>query len=283
LGNDARYGEGIRSDLFFPEAEPKPVSYRLYGIEGARMNGGDTMKKFAVLTILILMASLTLLQGSSVNKSIVVDPGEKVERSLKTVNGSIRIGDEAIVEGDCRTVNGSITLGSHIRVDGSCDTVNGSIILGESCRVDDLETTNGRIEIGRNCEIAGNVETTNGRLHLEEGTRVGGSLTTTNGNITLQGCEVKNDLFLSNGEIRIEKKSLIRGRIEISPSRSFSSFFGFFKRSKRHQKPIELFIRDNSVVYGDIIVKNDHRKVIVYIEQGSEVKGKIINAEKRPL
>jgi len=242
------------------------------------------MKKTSVCTFLALLLSLSLLNASSVNRSIRVDRGEKIKQSLKSVNGSIHIADDVEINGDCRTVNGSITLNNHVHIEGICQTVNGSIRIGDGCRMDEVRTTNGRIEIGKNCEISGNIRTTNGRLTLENGTSVKGELRTINGDIDLQGVELEEDIYISNGAIRIASRSSIKGNIIITPSSSSSfSFFGLFRRSKRHQKIIEVTVRDHSIVWGDIIVKNDNRPVIVYIGNNAEVKGKIINAEKRSL
>lgn len=242
------------------------------------------MNKIRTAITLLLLGTLPLICSSSVNRSIRIDRAEKVEHSLKSVNGSIYVADEAEILGDCRTVNGSITLGDRVRVEGDCQTVNGSVLIGRGCQIDEIRTTNGRIELDENSVVSGNVHTTNGRLSLKEGCVVKGSLKTTNGNISLMGVEVKEDLYMSNGEIRIEQKSRIGGSLVINPSRSSgSSFFGLFRSSRNRQKAIEITIRDHSIVRGDIIVRNDNRPVIVYIDSSSEVQGKIVNAEKRRL
>ncbi len=241
------------------------------------------MKKIVAIITLTLLTGFSLLSGS-VNRSIRVERGEKIGHSLKTVNGSIRIADQAEITGDCSTVNGSVTLGSRVLLDGDCSTVNGSIVIDGNCRIENVRTVNGRIEIGEKCDIHGDVRTTNGRLSLQEGTVVTGSLTTTNGNVELNGVDLKEDLRMSNGEVNIDRKSRVGGDIVISPSRSSGSwFFGLFRREGPNNKPIEVFIRNHSIVEGNIIVKNDYRKVIVYLDENSEVKGKIINAEKHSL
>ncbi len=242
------------------------------------------MNKTTLIAALLLWTGLNLLGTPSVNKSIHIDEGEKIDHSLKSVNGSIRVDADAEIGGDCRTVNGSITLADHVQIDGSCETVNGSIVIADSCRLDDAQTTNGRIEIGKNCQIRGDVRTTNGRLIASEGCVLGGSLRTTNGDIEINGVDLKEDIYLSNGQLDIGRKSRIGGNIVINPSKSsFSSFFGLFRSNRRRQKPLEVYIRQHSVIEGDLIVKNDNRTVIVYIDGSSEVKGRIVNAEKRPL
>lgn len=202
--------------------------------------------------IIVITVALLILNGCSirVNSSIRIRNGEKVDRSLRTVNGGIYIGSDCEVNGSAKTVNGKIVVGSNSKV-GTLETVNGRIDLGDEVMVEgDAKTINGSISALGGTEIEGNIRTINGSIKLT-GTTVGKGLYTHNGNIYLkEGCTIVGDIVIrrSNGiNVRIRKM-----KIEIS---------------------------GGSVVEGDIQVKDRDIQATVYIAPDSKIKGSISGAK----
>jgi len=207
------------------------------------------MRRTAFLVI-PLAVMLFLGCNFKVNKSIYVDDGESVRSSLNTVNGSISIGT------DCR-------------VDGGCRSVNGDIEVGAYSRVEDLQAVNGGIDIEREVVVRGDVESVNGSVYCEEGTEVSGTVSTVNGGIDLENTLVKRDLTTYNGDILLSDETTVVGDIIVKKNRGRSH--------RRH--PLRIEIRDNSVVQGDIIVKDRDIEVIVELSSGGRVEGRVRNAE----
>lgn len=199
-----------------------------------------------------LLAGLTLVLvagcDAGVNRSFRVADGD-ASRGMTTVNGNIRVGRDAEVDGDSRTVNGRITVEDGSRV-GGLATVNGSIRVAEHVEVDgDLESVNGAIECGRGTTVDGDVGSVNGRLELE-GTTVEGKLSTHNGKVELRGgSRVRRDVVVER----------VHGT--------------------GHRRPLEIKILEGSVVEGDVVVKDRHRRVTVHLGDGAEVLGEVRDAE----
>ena len=80
---------------------------------------------------------------------------------------------------------------------------------------------------------------------------------------------MEDNIKTYNGNISLKDKCVIYGDILIKRSKG--------KSDRRRNFKIRL--SDNSVVGGDIIVRDDRMNVTVYISDGGKVKGKIKNAE----
>jgi DUF4097 and DUF4098 domain-containing protein YvlB len=208
------------------------------------------MRLKTVLLLFVVLAISSLNCNLSVNKTLRIDDGERVRNSLNTVNGSIIIGEDCDVRGDCRTVNGRIEV-------------------GRNSKVRDLEIVNGGIRIDRNVEIKGNLSSINGKVDCSRGVRVNGEISTINGAIDLERVIVEDNIETYNGNITLKDKCEVYGDILIKRNKGKSD----------RRRNLKIRISDNSVVEGDIIVRDDRMKVIVYLSDGGKVKGKIKNAE----
>jgi predicted acyltransferase (DUF342 family) len=158
----------------------------------------------------------------------------------------------------------------HSRVKGSCRTVNGAIWAGDESRVRKLQTVNGRIETGENVEVEGDLETVNGSVRCGVGTRISGRIRTVNGGISLDNTLVEEDLVVNNGDILLRSESRVRGDIIVRRSRG----------SKRNRR-MRIEIADESVVEGDIEVRDPRLRVVVILTGGGRVLGDIEDAEVR--
>lgn len=229
------------------------------------------MKTKRILTITLSVLLLTFLWGCnlSVNKSVHVRDGETLDHGASSVNGSIIIGSNCRVRGGSSTVNGGIRVGKNSEV-GSLKTVNSGIRVGEDSYVDgSVGTVNGRVKLNAGARVDGEVTTVNGSITCEPGVKIAGKATTVNGKINLAQTEVKEDIKTHNGHITLVDKSVVHGDIVIGKTHGFSS------RTRR----LDIRIEGDSLVKGDIIVKDDRRKVTVYLSGGGKVEGKIRNAE----
>ena len=202
-----------------------------------------------IVVFLALMLSVAAFAKISVNKSIRIEAGER--RS-----------------GGCSTVNGSIKIEPDAHLGGSCKTVNGSITLDHGCVVDGLSTVNGVIRVGKECEIKDDISSVNGAIRCAEGVVVDGSVKTVNGAIRLQGVEVQGGISTYNGDVTLENGSVVFDDVIVKDT----------KGNDRCNKPLEIVI-DNSFVRGDVINRDDKNKVVVYLLNGGDVKGKIRNAK----
>lgn len=208
------------------------------------------MKSLCFFTLLFL--SLIILSGCnlSVNKSIVIDDGDKVHGSRNTVNGNIYVGSDCRIDGDLRSVNGGIEIGSH-------------------SKVQDLQAVNGRIEVGRETMVRGSIESVNGSVTCDRGVEIQGRLTTVNGNIDLENTIVEHDIKTYNGDITLSDESIVRGDIIIKRS----------KGSSRRHRLLKIEITNGSVVEGDIIVGDRWLDVKVYLSDGGKVRGRVRDAD----
>lgn len=162
--------------------------------------------------------ALTLLLAScgSVNQTIEVADGERIEGNLRSVNGSVIIGAEAEVTGNANSVNGHIRLGPDSRA-GELNTVNGRIELGERAQARQAETVNGRIRLDAGARVEESVSTVNGRIELGPGAAVSGRVSAVNGRISLDGAEAGS---LSNvrGGIIVDNGSRVLGELIVRRS-----------------------------------------------------------------
>lgn len=187
-----------------------------------------------------------------------------------SVNSSRRLGDGERSHG-LNSVNGSIYIGARCTVDGSSHTVNGRIEVGDGSQVEALETVNGRIEVGTGVTVAGDAETVNGSVECGPGSRVRGRIGTVNGRVELRGAEVDEEVATVNGDVLLREKSVVRGSIVIKGRRGH--FFG------GHGHDLEIRVEGGSVVEGGIDVRDPERKVKVYLDKDSTIKGDVRNAE----
>lgn len=185
-----------------------------------------------------------------VNKSIYVKDGETKRGSINTVNGNISIGKECTVTGSSRTVNGRIEVGKH-------------------SRVEDLQSVNGSVEVQKDVDVDGDIEVVNGPVLCDKGTRVHGSIQTVNGEIELQRTVVEKDITTVNGDIVLSGGSRVKGDIRV----------GSKGKSSGGEGVLRITISDDSVVDGDIVVEDTHKKVTVVLSRGGQVLGEIKGAD----
>lgn len=201
------------------------------------------------LLLILLTVGIISCEGVSVNKSIQIEDGETVRNDLSSVNGNITIGDNCKVLGDCNSVNGAAEMGEDSQVDG-------------------ISTVNGSISVGKNSVVHEDLESVNGSITCEAGVKVRGEINSINGSIELFNTEVENNITTMNGSISLNDQTLVMGNIEVEVKGKILS----------GNPKVKIHIRDHSVVEGDIIGDED-AIVEVYLEKGSEVKGKIRNAQ----
>jgi len=216
---------------------------------------GDSSMKLKGLLVLLAGVSIAFAGCDvSVNKSIRIEDGQEVHKSLSSVNGSIKIGSDCEVHGNAKTVNGSIRVG-----DGS--------------KVEDLSTVNGRVEIGDKVSVDGSMKTVNGRVRAGKDSEIRENIKTVNGSITLIGATVGRDILTHNGDITLTEGSVVSGDIVVNKSGGFSI------KTRR----MTITLSGKSVVEGDINIKDKKIKATVILEEGSEVKGEVRGAtvEKR--
>ena len=92
---------------------------------------------------------------------------------------------------------------------------------------------------------------------------------TVNGNIDLDQTLVERDLTTYNGDIVMANESVVRGDIIVKRNKGRSN--------RRH--PLRIKISDDSVVEGDIWVKDRDIDVEVVLSRGGRVEGRVKNAE----
>ncbi|RMF61007.1 MAG: hypothetical protein D6743_14150 [Calditrichaeota bacterium] len=206
-------------------------------------------KERKLLTVLGMLLALGLGCDVGVNKTIYVEDGETRTTSLNTVNGNIIIGRHCKVRGDCRAVNGSIEV-------------------GDDSEVRDLTTVNGHIDVGENVRVDGAVETVNGGVECDAGAEVKGNVHTVNGRIRLVATTVRHDVKTVNGDMLFRDKTRVQGDVIVQGKVN--------DRGGPGRLVIE--VRD-SVVEGDVVVKDPRRDVRVLLVEGGRVLGKVRNAE----
>lgn len=185
-----------------------------------------------------------------------------------SINRSIHIEDGRSV-GGFNTINGSITIGEECRVGGSCRSVNGIIEVGRLSRIRDVQTVNGRILIENEAVVRGDIESVNGSVGCRRGVEISGEINTVNGDIDLENTTVARDLTTYTGDVLLESRSIIRGDIIVKKSNSRS----------RRRRTLHIEITDNSVVHGNIIVRDYDIEAVVILSHGGRVEGRVRNAE----
>lgn len=209
-------------------------------------------KALVCLVSFVCLLVLAPLAGATVNKSIHIDEGETVERGLNSVNGSIKVGASADLQ-------------------RSAETVNGSISIADDSRTRDLSSVNGTVRVGARVSVDGDLKSVNGSIHAGAGAEVSGGVETVNGSIKLRGATVQEDLRTINGSIVLDQGSRVQGDLIIDDTNS---------RNRNHRrKPLEIELRDGSVIEGAVDVRDKDRKVIIRMSGGSAVMGEVRGAE----
>jgi acetyltransferase-like isoleucine patch superfamily enzyme len=208
------------------------------------------MKSYRPVFYLSIFTILISSCNVSVNRSIHINDGETVRRSLNSVNGSIHIGKDCVIKSGCRSVNGRIEIGSN-------------------SKVEDLNTVNNRISVGKDVIVKGDIYSVNGSVRCRSGVEVKGDVGTVNGSIELEKTKVFYDISTYNGNITLTDNSLVEGDVFIKDNKG---------RSNR-DRPLKISVEGGSTVEGDIIVKADDIEVIVSLTGGGRVLGKIKGAE----
>lgn len=184
------------------------------------------------------------------------------------VNRSLRMADGEQRSEGLNTVNGSITIGRDCRLGGPARTVNGRIRVGEGSEVETLQAVNGRIELGARVSVEGDVEAVNGSVTIAAGSRVDGDVSSVNGHIVLEDVDVHHDVATHNGDIDLEGGTVVGGDVVVKKSGG---------RSDR-TRVLAITLSGRSVVRGDIVVEERDIEVEVRIEEGSEVRGRVVGA-----
>lgn len=200
---------------------------------------------FLIIIILNLMNGCRI----SVNRSIYIEDGEKVRHGLSSVNGSVIVGSDCVVIGNCRSVNGRVEIGN-------------------DSEVGNLQSVNGRISVGSNVEVDGDIESVNGSIRCDPDTKVSGKIATINGSIDIDKTDIRRIISTYNGHITLTNQSVVRRNIIIRDSKSRSD----------SRRQLIIRIEDNSIVEGDIVVRDEDKEVKVYLLNGGKVYGKIDGA-----
>lgn len=185
------------------------------------------------------------------------------------VNQSIRVPDGETRNGSLSSVNGRVEVGNNCRIMGKCRSVNGSITIGADSEVEEIQTVNGGIQVGRRSRVIDDVDTVNGRIRCETGVEVGGSLGSINGAIELEQTKLTGNLTTINGNILLARGSHVKGSIFVKDANGNSN----------RMHPLTIKLTGGSIVEGDVINQNDRIEVQVIIDQDSQVRGRIENAE----
>jgi len=186
-----------------------------------------------------------------------------------TINKSIRVAD-GTKSGSLSSVNGSIDIGSDVEMLGGARSVNGGIRVGDDTQTEDLTSVNGRVRVGDRVTVDGDLYSVNGDIETGEGSQINGNVETVNGEIDLTGTTVYRDLETVHGGVTLDRESHIKGDLIIKKVHG---------NHNDNNKPLEIDIRNGSVVEGNIDVEDDDRKVVVRLSSGGKVMGEIRGAE----
>ena len=231
------------------------------------------MKSRAFITavsILLVLSSFAYAQ-SSVSKDIHIAKGKKSSRNVSTVSGDIFVGNGAMVKGDVSAVSGDISIGSKASVQ-NIEVVSGDISVGKGAKTKNLETVSGDIHLYEKSEVDGSIETVSGDVNCDSGSDIGEYIGTVSGDVELDDSRLRGSLKTVSGDISLFNGSMIDGDIIINRKPDIVLY---------HNGKLKIIIDMNSVVKGSILVKEPDSNVIVYLANGGEVKGEIVNAEVR--
>lgn len=204
-----------------------------------------------LLILALIVSTATYADVSTVNKGLDIPPGTEADANYSSVNGSLTVG-----------------AGSDIH--GSCSTVNGGLRVGDDCTIDEVTTVNGGVRLGSGVRVLMSASTVNGSIKTGEGCAIGGDLTTVNGSISLTDGTVGKDIQSVNGDIHLSGKSEVMGDIVIRKAKN---------RRRWSDKTIDIYVKDQSVVRGDIRVEDKYAEVTVHIAPDAEVVGVVSGAK----
>ena len=118
----------------------------------------------------------------------------------------------------------------------------------------------------------------NSPIRIADGTTVEGGRTTVNGGISIgSGCEVRSPCRTVNGRITVGASTeagglhTVKVPVDIARDVVVAGSVGTVNGS--------LSLAENVTVEGDVIVRDDDRKVLVILESGGTVLGRVVNAE----
>jgi hypothetical protein len=91
---------------------------------------------------------------------------------------------------------------------------------------------------------------------------------TINGSIELVHTSVARDIRTVNGRVRLSENSVVAGDLIVVR-----------KRGNKRRRPLEIELDGGSVIEGDVIVEDPSIVVRVLLSGGSEIRGRVENAE----
>ncbi len=199
----------------------------------------------------ILVVSMLIFScKAKINENITIPPNNTISEDLNTINGDIIIGEKCVINGGVNSINGRIEIGSN-------------------SEVEDIKTVNGQVDLGENVRVNGGITVVNGSVNLKAGTVVSEDVSTVNGFIRGVQSKILGDVITTNGDVFLEKNSRVFGKIIIKG-----------KSKSEEKRKVEIFLRDNSVVDGDIDGQSaQNTQILVYVDSTSQVKGDVINAQ----
>jgi hypothetical protein len=213
------------------------------------------------LAILLLSATVLLLDACNFNKNISVPANAHWSSGSSTVNGEISVGSDAVVDGSLRTINGRIDLARGATT-GNLTSINGNISLAESAHAGDLKTVNGDFTLGRN-SLAADLATVNGDIRAANGAHITGSAENINGGMVLCGAQVDGDLSFYNGDVLIADGSKVQGNVTaIKPTNEYQGNpkitepilivapHSVVDGNIKFERPGKLYVSDNATIHG---------------------------------
>ena len=215
----------------------------------------------AVASSLALLMMLAIAPASAFNLNKSIEIGDNSEASgQSTVNGSISVGSGARINGSLETVNGTIRIEENATLEDA-ETVNGSIRVASGVQIADVESVNGSIRLAENVTVNGEVTVVNGKISMKGGTSVADDVSNVNGEITLAGAEIGGDLSTVNGDISLHDGATLHGDLTVEKPGGWGW--------KNRRKP-KVIIGPDSKVLGRIVLE---REVELFIHDSAEVGG----------
>jgi len=184
------------------------------------------------------------------------------------INDSVNIGDGEKLGSGKTAVNGNVFVGSDCEVRGTLRAINGIVRIGSGSEVGSLQAVNGSIGLEKNVEVHGSVKAVNGPVMSEAGVMIEGVVTAANGSVELKDTKVGKDIVTYNGDITLEEGCLITGSLIIKKAKGDDGW----KETLR-------ITLDDSIVKGNVNVKDEKVVVKLILRGESRVEGRIINAE----
>ena len=184
------------------------------------------------------------------------------------VNRSVYVDDGETVGHGYNAVNGNITIGDDCSVKGDCRSVNGNIRVGTGSKTGDLQCVNGSITIGAESVIYGSIGSVNGPVDCGSGVIIKKDLDTVNGDVDVTNTRVEHDLTTYNGDITLRNGSIVEGDIEIKEPKGDNNL-----------KSLVIKLEDGSVVKGDVINRARDVRVRLLLGDNCKVTGRIRDVE----